>query len=1104
MKPSQLKVLPMTLSALLTATVANAASLNLTCRTFDQQNAPVVQLKELAPCETAIVVIDMYDAHWCKTHTKRLSELAHKMNPVLDAARQLGLQVVFSPSDVADFYKNDARRQAVLKMTHHAKPPAKPFDPPLPPWARTGGCECGPQRPCQSQKVWTRQNVALTIKDGDLIVNGNDNHELYNVCRAKGIKTLLYMGTAANKSVSWTRPVSMRQMSRLGFDCILVRDMTLALTGQGYDPDRKKTLGWFGPLYADEVVFNHLDRYFAASALSVDLLQSAGKVKPVFTPEQVQAYKPKGPTKCFRQLCYDYNWCGMSMDDLPKKFSKADPVEMAEFSKRCNLDAALLLAIPHHGYCTYETRVGKKFPAMKGDWYGRVIEEHHKRGISALGYITLNWNWKYMREHYQQEYVHREPMSSGEFKRGAPYENTMMCFNAPGYIDLVEAYTREVMTNYPVDGMRYDVLWTKKKCLCDGCKALYREMYGEELTTWEGIDERRWKEFDLETLRRPVLRLQRVVKSIKPSVEFWQNQINLNMESDVNVGRIEDIAYIEFGAPGHLLILNGVLDKQGIIIGQTLKSPIRRLIMALGARCYQYASKNEMDQLTAVPRPEKSDWFYNDLAPFFAMVRDVQPYLDGAIPVTHAAGVYSEATRYRYKGFGRKHYRNLCERLTLKCIDESLPLKWVNVLDLEQKDLNAYSVLVLPETSGLTPTQLDRLRHYVHDGGQLLLAGDTLRHDQDGRQRQDFALAQEMGLTWKKVDSPAKAGWAWRNTQFDGEKASLTVQKPGQQLISLWHRDPGAPVDRIYLTQSPEFLANDETVQAALAADRGLCWEAEDTLKNIARGGGRWNVHTQLDGYSGNGYVVCDGGSIIDDPNLVAANAAEIRYQVTLPDPGKWYIWIRQQSPDNLLSASTTQGIGHDSVHVGLDGKAVASINFDTEGWQEHPEDLLRTKWQVVDRWDAGDLTETLSLGDVAVTQPTTGRTLLALTGQAGTLPLLHVNNLGKGRLAYLATADCPALTLQVVRWLAQGMPALTEPADKQVVVTRQETQDRWVLHLLSQGDYSVQLTDKFISARRVVEQYPATGWSYQTRKNPKGLEIKVSGGGDDRLLILR
>jgi len=1081
--------LTIAIAVLVITTASWAGSLNMVCRTFDEQNAPVIQKRDFTPGATAIVIVDMWDAHWCRTHTQRVGELAAKMNPVLDAARQLGVQVVFSPSDVVGYYKDDPRRQAVLKIARYEKPALEAFDPPLPPWAKTGGCECGPDRPCKGRNdAWARQNAALVIKDGDLIVNGNDNQELYNVCREKGITTLLYMGTAANMCISFTRSVAMRQMRQLGFDCVLVRDMALAISGQGYDPDKKQKLAWFCPLYADELVFQHLDRYFGASALSVDILTAAGQAKPVFTVEQVQAYKPKGPTQCFRHLCYDYNWTGRAMEDLPKKFSQADPVAMAQFSERCNLDAALLLAVPHHGYCTYETRVGKKFPAMKGDWYGRVIEEHHKRGISVLGYITLGTNWKFMRDNYDQSFIHSKVADNG-----LVVNYNGLCLNTPGYLELVEAYTREVLRHYPVDGIRYDMLFSPKGCLCAGCRALYRELYGEELAGWDKVDWRRREEFYLETLRRPSRRLIKIRNAIKPSVEIWQNHVNLHSECDVNVGRLQDIAYIEFGAPGQLLILNGILDKQGIIIGQTLKSPIRRQIMALGARCYQYAHKSEMDQRTVLPWENKRDWFYNDLGPFFAMVREVQPYLEGARPFSHVAGLYSEKTRYRYEGFNRKAYLKVCDSLTLACLKASLPLQWLNVLDLGEKDLRQYRALVLPETSGLTAAQLDRLRGYVVGGGQLLVVGGALSHDKEGRQRKDFALADVMGLTWqKKKLSRTAAKWTWRNGRFDGGKAFITAENRGKCVVSMWSREPGAAIDKIYLTQDKEFLASDETVAALW---EGVRWEAEDWLAESGRGGGQWKKRTKLPDYTGHGYIVCDGGGVVKDTDQVAQEAAEVKYEVFLPEAGTWYVWIRQQSPDS----------GHDSVHVGLSGEVMASVDFDVENRQSHPADRSPRQWQVVvDQWEGDKGPAATAFKTVTKTQAEQGDTLLTLECDEGRAPLLHVNDVGVGRVAYLASADSPEFTLEVLRWLAEGMPVVTEPADKQAVLTRQEKRGRWVLHLLSDGDYRVRLADKYISVKEVVKQYPAKGWSCETRKTREGLEFKISGRAKDRLLILK
>ncbi len=340
--------------------------------------------------------------------------------------------------------------------------------------------------------------------------------------------------------------------------------------------------------------------------------------QPIFTRQEVAAYKPKGATKCFRQLCYDYNWEGRRLADLPPKFTRADPVELAEFSKRIKLDAVLLLAVPHHGYCTYETKVGVKFPGIQGDWYGRCIQELHKRDIAVLGYITLGHNWKFMRDHFGQPFVHSSMDKDGVL-------DGQLCLNAPGYLELVEAYTREVLTMYPVDALRYDMLFSPKRCSCEGCKRYYKELYGEELTTWDGKGWRRMMDFYLATLDRAVNRLTKTARATKPSVEIWQNHINTYSEANVNLGRQHDIAYIEFGDPLRLLALKGILNKDAIIVGQTLTSPIRRTIMALGARCYQYVSVNPSTAL-----PDKRQWFLDDLAPFFQMVSEVEPYLEGA------------------------------------------------------------------------------------------------------------------------------------------------------------------------------------------------------------------------------------------------------------------------------------------------------------------------------------------------------------------------------------------------------------------------------------------------------------------------------------------
>ena len=851
--------------------------------------------------KTAIVVIDMWDKHSCKSFTAKLGNMVPRMNPVLDAARKLHLQIVFAPSDVLGFYRDYPQRKMMLSVPQHAEPGKIAFNPPPPP-GPTDFCECGPGQPCKKQAFgsWSRQHPDLRIEEGDLIGDCNNARELMNLCVERGIDTLLYMGVASNMCVL-DRSMGVRNMKAHGFRAIVVSDMVEAITSNGLNAQGKPDPA-FTPAAGTARVQQHIEQYFCPTVESRQLLVAAGTVGEarVFTREDVAAYKPKGPTQCFRHLCYDYNWPGRTLADLPKKFTRSDPEELAEFSRKLNLDAVLLLAVPHHGYATYPTVAGTPFPALVGkDWYGQCVKALHQRNIAAFGYITLGTNWKFMRDNLGKAFIHGKSDAAGVIE-----PTSAICFNAPGYIELVEAYTRELLTMYPIDALRYDMLFGPKRCLCDGCKAYYKELYGEELASWDGKDGRRVNDFYLATLDRPVNRLTKVARQVKPSVEIWQNCINTYSEANVNLGRQHDVAYIEFGEPSRLLALKGILNKDAIIVGQSLKSPIRRTIMALGARCYQYVGVN---QETALPA------FDADLAAFFKMVGEVQPYLEGARTVSPMAIVYSEATRFRYGDYDRKPYMDVCEKITDAFLKRSIPLDFINALDLQKRELTKYRILVLPLTSGLTADECEALRRYVRGGGTLLVAGEALRHDPHGKPLDDFALADVMGLHFEK------------------------------------------------------------------------------TIPGVSEVAGSWS-----------------GGTV-----------------------------------------------------------AAAGLK------------------------------------NVVVTRSDSGESLLLVRDHDKECPLLHVNTVDKGRVAFLATLAVPELTERVIDQLAGPMPIAVCPVEKLVILTRQDRQNRWILHLLSDGDYSIIISNKFAPIKKVESLYPDKGWECTLEKTVDGICVNVKGAAKDRLVVL-
>src|SRR5579872_3020971 len=65
---------------------------------------------EWDPRKTAIVICDMWDKHWCQGATRRVAEMAPRMNEVVAAARKQGVLIIHCPSGTLDFYKDTPQR----------------------------------------------------------------------------------------------------------------------------------------------------------------------------------------------------------------------------------------------------------------------------------------------------------------------------------------------------------------------------------------------------------------------------------------------------------------------------------------------------------------------------------------------------------------------------------------------------------------------------------------------------------------------------------------------------------------------------------------------------------------------------------------------------------------------------------------------------------------------------------------------------------------------------------------------------------------------------------------------------------------------------------
>ncbi len=256
------------------ADTPNALSFLARSRTVDDVlPAPVVRERQVtwSPTETAIVICDMWDHHWCQGASARVAEMAPQMNRVVAAARDAGVVVIHAPSSCMEAYRDTPQRQ---RATSAPDAPGAPED--IEQWCSRlehevalpiddsdGGCDCQPT--CPQGSPWKRQIEALKIHPDDAI--SDSGREIWNLLAERGVRNVALMGVHTNMCVLG-RPFGLRQMVRSGKNVVLVRDLTDSMYNSRSAPHVHHDRG-------TQLVIQHIEEHVCETVLSEDLCGDA-------------------------------------------------------------------------------------------------------------------------------------------------------------------------------------------------------------------------------------------------------------------------------------------------------------------------------------------------------------------------------------------------------------------------------------------------------------------------------------------------------------------------------------------------------------------------------------------------------------------------------------------------------------------------------------------------------------------------------------------------------------------------------------------------------------------------------------------------------------
>jgi nicotinamidase-related amidase len=231
------------------------------------------------PKETAFVICDMWDDHWCKGAAQRVVELAGPMNRMIADARSRGVFIVHAPSTCTGFYKDSPARKRA-QQSPKAPPPAPlstkerwgtawcwpdpAREPDLPIDDSDMGCDC--KAKCTIREAWTRQIAAIDIDAGaDAITD--DGQEMVNLLAERKIKHVVLLGVHLNMCVLG-RPFAIRQMVHQGRDVALIRDMTDTMYNSQMRPKVSHYAG-------TDLVVEHIEKHWCPSFTSADVVGGA-------------------------------------------------------------------------------------------------------------------------------------------------------------------------------------------------------------------------------------------------------------------------------------------------------------------------------------------------------------------------------------------------------------------------------------------------------------------------------------------------------------------------------------------------------------------------------------------------------------------------------------------------------------------------------------------------------------------------------------------------------------------------------------------------------------------------------------------------------------
>ncbi len=437
---------------------------------------------------------------------------------------------------------------------------------------------------------------------------------------------------------------------------------------------------------------------------------------------------------------------------------------------------------------------GKQNP----DYLAQYLPEAHKRGLKVIIYFNVHWyNRGFADKHRDWLQVREDGRPiDGVYSTGYDF-----CLNGP-WREWCFQVLRDLCA-YPIDGIFYDgPIFFPDTCYCRYCQEKYARQHGGKLPSKK---ERRGAafagllDFQVHSMVDFLRESRQVIKAANPEIAFYMN------------GGVRGANWATARLNRELIAEQDILGSEGgFIYGDLLKTPVwkpgvtaRLLETQSGGKptVIFSAAGHKPWTFSLLPEPElrllyagtiansAGVWFgmwpfefeqpeMKSLAAMNRFFGQNRQYLQHTRSEATAAIVWSDTTTNFYQGSDADlidairiskpgEVGNLeaeFNGLTDALMRAHVPFDVIDDVSLERENLDRYALLILPNVACMSAKSAARLKEYVERGGNLFTTFETSLYDETGIRRQNFALADLLGIAdGHKIVGPTR--WDYMKRQ---------------------------------------------------------------------------------------------------------------------------------------------------------------------------------------------------------------------------------------------------------------------------------------------------------------------------------------------------